>query len=66
MVAEQAANASAAQASRQPLQRALAMLAQESVEADARQAVLLKAPNRLLKNPAQAYTRIGIQTLYEQ
>ncbi len=44
VVAEQATNASAAQASRQPLQRALAMLAQESIEADVRQAVLLRAP----------------------
>jgi membrane fusion protein len=44
ITAEQVANASAGQASRQQLQRAIAMLEQEVVEAAARQALLVKAP----------------------
>ena len=43
LVAEQAQNASSGQSSRQQVQRALASLDQEAIEADARQAVLLKA-----------------------
>jgi membrane fusion protein len=43
LVAEQAQNASSGQSSRQQVQRALTSLGQEVIEADARQAVLLKA-----------------------
>jgi membrane fusion protein len=43
LVAEQANNASAGQSNRQQVQRAIASLGQEVIEADARQAVLLKA-----------------------
>ncbi len=43
LVAEQANNASTGQSSRQQVQRAIATLGQEAIEADVRQAVLLKA-----------------------